>query len=218
MKFSNENKKREFILLNKALSVLSVLTIICFSCLSHAFIEVTKTGQTVGRSVKNNRVSPSNGAQLRNKKKMGVGFNAVGNYGLLGVSLDMNFTAYSSATIGFGMGENYQTFVFHFKKYLMGRHFQPYIGFGYNRWYTTGEKNEVFNKTNPEFLAKKFLSESEKQGKFDEHFLFPSAGIQFLQLKGDWAGSSIYAELLFLIDIDDFVTAPTAGLGFVRFF
>ncbi len=194
------------------------ISALSFSNSAWSFIEVSNTGQTVGRSVLNKRTNLPSGAHLRNKKKMGAGINAAGNYGIIGVSLDMNFTPYLSSTLGFGMGDQYQTFVFHFKKYLMGRHFQPYIGFGYNRWYTTGDRKRNFNKTDPEFLAKKFLNNKEKQGVFDEHFIFPSAGIQFLQLSGDWAGSSIYAELTLLVDIDDFVSAPTAGLGFVRYF
>ncbi|MBT4760503.1 MAG: hypothetical protein HOO06_02290 [Bdellovibrionaceae bacterium] len=198
--------------------ILLIITTLGLFNFSHAFIEVTNTGSTVGNLVSKSKFKASTGADLRHKKKMGLGFAAVGTQGLLGLGLEMNFTPYISSMLSFGLGDHYQTFNIHIKRYIYGKYFQPYVGVGYSRWYTTGSETHNFSQTNPEFLAKNFLNEHEKRGVFDEHFIYPSAGIQFLQLTGPWAGSSIYAELILMIDIDDFVTSPTGGLGFIRYF
>jgi len=160
----------------------------------------------------------SDGLSLRSKRKVGVGMSAMGAYGVTGVHLELNFTPKISAVTGFGLGNGYQTFNFQLKQVIGGVSFLPYVAAGYARWYTTGDELKRFNETSPEFLGKRFLNSTEKQGRFAENIIYPSAGVQFLKLDGDWAGFSVAAEFLFLIDIDDLVSAPAGSLHVGYFF
>ena len=158
------------------------------------------------------------GLSMRSLRKVGVGMSVAGASGFAGVDIEMNFTDAVSGSLGFGLGEGFQTLTFKIKKFVSSGSFLAYVAGGYSRWYTTSE-NGSMNKTNPEVLAQKFLSDKEKrEGKFAENFLFPAAGIQYMQLDGEYAGTTIYAEVLMLVDIDDFVSAPAGGIGLQYFF
>ena len=111
----------------------------------------------------------------------------------------------------------FKTFHMQYKHYVSGDSFSPYIGAGFARWYTTESQREI--STKPVLLfGRKFLIMRKNKVNSQKTFLFPSAGIQFMQLKGEWAGTAIYGELAMLIDIDDLVAAPTGGLGMSYYF
>jgi hypothetical protein len=94
----------------------------------------------------------------------------------------------------------------------------PYMSFGYASWASVGKTGRI-TKTSPAILADKLLSDDEKNaGEFQKNLLYPGIGLQFLQLKGEWAGSSVFAELTVLLDVGNFVAAPTATLGFLYYF
>ncbi|MEZ4873732.1 MAG: hypothetical protein R2827_16120 [Bdellovibrionales bacterium] len=160
----------------------------------------------------------ADGISLRQKRKVGVGMTAMGAYGVTGVNLELNFTPKISALTGFGIGDGYQTFNFQIKQNIGGTNFIPYVTAGYTRWYTTSNELRAFKETTPEFLAKKFLSSTERRGRFAEDIIYPSAGVQFVMLNGEWAGFAINAEFLFLVDVDDLVSAPAGALGFSYYF
>lgn len=182
---------------------------------AHGRMMVDKYGRAYSKTQA--KVAPDT-STLRKIRRVGVSFGLAGLSGSFGLGLDLNFTPKNGFQTGFGVGNDFQTFHMQYKHYVSGDSFSPYIGAGFARWYTTGEPKRNFNKTSPSFLAEKFLNNEEKQGKFAENFLFPSAGIQFMQLKGEWAGTAIYGELAMLIDIDDLVAAPTGGLGMSYYF
>ena len=94
----------------------------------------------------------------------------------------------------------------------------PYFSFGYARWASVGKSSRI-DKTTPSILGEKLLNEEEKNaGVFQKNLLYPSLGLQFIQLNGDWAGSSIYAEITVLLDIGNFVAAPTGSFGLLYYF
>lgn len=158
------------------------------------------------------------GFDFRRDRKFGVGLGAAGVLGLAGPQIELNFSEDISWMGGFGFGPKYQTFHMQIKKVLRGRWFLPYIAGGFARWYTVRE-DQNFAESTPGFLSKRFLNEREKStGEFSENFIYPSLGIQYLQLNGEWAGASLYAEVTLLIDIDDFVSAATGGLGLIYYF
>lgn len=159
------------------------------------------------------------GFDFRKKRKFGVGISTAGALGLLGAGLEIVFTPESSFMGGFGLGDSYQTFALQYKHAIGGRWFVPYVGGGYARWYTAGDKQGEINNTTPGFLADRFLSDEEKRtGEFAENLIYPMAGVQYYQLRGNWAGTSLYAQLVMLIDIDDFVSAPTGEFGLFYYF
>ncbi|MCB0390231.1 MAG: hypothetical protein KDD58_03015 [Bdellovibrionales bacterium] len=190
-----------------------------FSALGQAVL-VEEKGRAVGPSVRYKSESKStlNSADFKYKRKVGVGISAAGASGLIGANLELNFTPETSFSTSFGLADNFQTFGFSIKKSISGKYFAPYIAGGFTRWYTVTDEGP-FTESSPGFLAEKFLSAKEKQeGQFAETLIYPALGIQYLQLDGEWAGSSIYAEVLMLIDIDDFKSAPTGGVGYLYYF
>jgi hypothetical protein len=139
--------------------------------------------------------------------------------GLGGLLLELNMSPKWSFDIGFGGGGGFQTVNFNAKYVLAGGdYFLPYLGLGYSHWRTIRSMGAI-EKTSPSILAEKLLSEGEKaSGEFQKHILYPSIGLQFTQLKGKWAGSSIYAEVVVLMEATQFVAAPTGALGFLYYF
>lgn len=173
-----------------------------------------------GKAVRKSSVKVAqSGMALRELRKVAVGMGLAGVHGLFGFNLELNFLPEIGLGGGFGLGKGFQTFHFQVKKVIPGRWFLPYVAGGYTYWYVVRDEEAEIEESNPPFLAKKFLGEKEKRtGQFAEHILYPALGIQYMQLKGAYAGLSLYAEVLMMIDLDDLVTSPTGGLGMMYYF
>lgn len=193
-----------------------VLIVSCWSLQGEAAILVEENGVAVNQS----RVHvASDGLKFRSRRKVGVGVSGSGPWGILGTHLELNFASDISLQGGIGFGSGFQTFALQIRKFIPGKWFLPYIAGGVARWYTVGEGNGNMDTSTPGFLAKRFLNDKEKrEGKFSEIMVFPSLGMQYVQLSGEWAGSTLHAEVNILIDVDDFVIGPTGSLGYTYFF
>lgn len=154
---------------------------------------------------------------LHRERKMGIGFMAAGATGVAGINMQMNFALDTGFEIGYGTGRDFNAFHFSIKQLLGTGFFAPYYGLGYARW--SGRGQPIGSRSNPGILSEKFLSGEERQsGEFAENLIYPSLGFQVYKMSGDWAGSSIFAELVYLVDLDDFSGGPTGGLGYTYFF
>ncbi|NQY99646.1 MAG: hypothetical protein HRT45_03135 [Bdellovibrionales bacterium] len=161
----------------------------------------------------------SRGLAFKDRRKVGVGLSTAGALGFLGANIEINFTPQDSFMGGFGMGDSYQSYALQYKHSIGGSWFVPYVGGGYARWYTVTDDNGRIQETSPGLLADKFLSRRElNTGRFDEHLFYPMAGVQYFQLKGKWAGFSLYAQVMMLLDLDDLVSAPTGEFGAFFYF
>jgi hypothetical protein len=159
-----------------------------------------------------------NGMDLRKLRRVGIGLQAAGTLGLGGAVLDLAFTPHWSVDAGFGGGSGFQAVKFEGKYVLAGDWLMPYMNFGFTRWSSTGNSGPI-TKTTPGLLADRLLSQDERSaGQFEKNLLYPGIGLQFMQLSGDWAGSSLYTELTVLMDLGTFVAAPTGSLGFLYYF
>jgi len=159
-----------------------------------------------------------NGADLRKLRRVGLGLQAAGALGLGGAILDLNFTPQWTFSGGFGGGEGFQALELQGKYVLAGDWLMPYMSFGYARW-SSINKSTYIQKTSPAILGEKLLSDSERTaGEYQKNLFYPGVGLQFSQLKGEWAGTSVYAEFLVLVDIGEFVAAPTGALGVLYYF
>jgi hypothetical protein len=195
-------------LLMVALSVVSMQT--------HSAIEVDDS--RVIEPTKSSYQFESRGLNFKRERKIGVGLSTAGALGFLGANLEINFTPEDSFMGGFGMGDSYQSYALQYKHSIGGSWFVPYVGGGYARWFTVTENGRIDNSS-PGFLADKFLSKRElRSGQFDEHIVYPMAGVQYFQLKGSWSGFSLYAQVMMLLDIDDRVSAPTGEFGAFFYF
>ncbi len=158
------------------------------------------------------------GLKMRELRKVGLGVQAGGALGSYGIGLELNFQPDFSTSVGFGMGSGYQAMNVQFKKYIGGQNFLPFITAGVSRWFTASRAERDFTSSSPEFLADKFLSESEKNGRFSKNIIYPGFGVQYMHLKGPWAGSSVSAEILLLVSIDDFASAAVGSVGYTYYF
>lgn len=193
-----------------------VFIVLFLSSLAHSQILMDEDGSSMNQT---RTKQADSGFDFRKKRKFGVGLSTAGALGLVGANLEIVFTPESSFMGGFGLGDSYQTFALQYKKAIGGRWFVPYVGGGFARWYTAGDKNGSVQDTSPGFLADRFLNDEERRsGEFAENLIYPMAGVQYYQLKGDWAGSSLYAQIMMLFDMDDFVSAATGEFGVFYYF
>ncbi|RME14257.1 MAG: hypothetical protein D6797_09285 [Bdellovibrio sp.] len=194
------------------LVVLSLL-LLGFQEFSSAAILVEEKGRQV-QSYK----ALSSGEAFRQKRKVGVGMGLAGLHGLLGVQMELDFVPDVGVLLGYGVSEGFQTASVRLKKAFPGSGSAlPYFATGLASWFRKEKKPLVEGR--PHFFMEKFLSESQRlKGNFQETLLFGSAGLQYLQLRGPWVGTSFYAELQFLVDLGDFVAAPTGEIGFFYYF
>ncbi|MCC6278163.1 MAG: hypothetical protein IT289_09645 [Oligoflexia bacterium] len=164
------------------------------------------------------RKEAETGSELRKIRRVGVGAQAAGALGMGGLMLELNISPKWSFDVGFGGGSGYQAVSFSSKYVLAGDYFMPYVGLGYSHWRTTRNLGKI-EKTTPSIIGEKLLSQGERDGgEFQKHILSPGIGLQFLQLKGEWAGSSLYAEITVLLEASLFVAAPTGAIGFLYYF
>jgi len=159
-----------------------------------------------------------NGIELRKMRRMGVGAQAMGSLGVGGILLELALTQNWAFVGGFGGGEGFQAFELEAKYVLTGDWLMPYFALGYANWSSVGKSGPI-QKTKPAILAERLLNDDEKaEGQYRKHILFPAFGLQFMQLTGDYAGFSMFAELDMLLDVGNFVAAPTASLGLMYYF
>ncbi|HEX4923015.1 MAG TPA: hypothetical protein VFV50_02980 [Bdellovibrionales bacterium] len=161
----------------------------------------------------------NDGLAMRKVRRVAIGASAAGPLGFAGANLELNFTDRWGVGAGFGGSTNYQAYTFQIKHVLAGEWLLPYMSFGYSKWYTAGTPKGPIRETNPAFLTERFLSPEQKHlGDFSVHLLYPSFGLQYVQLGGAWAGFSVFTEILMLVDVEDFEAVPTGTLGMLYYF
>lgn len=159
------------------------------------------------------------GQTMRSLRRVGIGLSGAGPLGGAGANIELNFTPSVGILTGFGGGPGYQSFTVQIKHILGGTSLMPYLGGGFARWYSFGVPGRPISDTTPGFLRTKFLSPRQlADGRIAENLLYPNLGLQYLTLAGPYAGSSVYAEILMLVDLDDFVAAPTGTVGYLYYF
>lgn len=180
----------------------------------NAAILVESRGRKVSQSYQK---IASNAYEFRKKRKVGVGVGMAGVHGLLGINFELNFTPETSLITGFGISRGFREYHFAVKRALGGKRFLPYLSAGLTNW--SSSLGDSLNESSPGFFVKRFLSNKEKQsGNFSETIIYPGLGVQYLVLDGEWAGTTFYAELLMMIDIDDFLAEPNGGIGMMYYF
>jgi hypothetical protein len=157
-------------------------------------------------------VEDSVGTSIKGERRMGLSTTFAGAIGLAGLAIDLNLTERFSYSIGLGGARGFQSFNMNIRNYFSSNNFQTYFTAGYSRWYSSS--GDKVTSTSPPFMAKKFLSAKERaSGNFSENIIYPGLGAQYISPSGEWKGFGFYFEALYLLDIEDFEAAPTAGLG-----
>ncbi len=192
-----------------------VLGILFFSLGLQAQIVEIEKGRVKAQNIKYDATSAHD---FRQKRKVGIFMNGLGSLGLYGVSLEFNAAKDWGVSLGFGGGSDFQAFNVQYKYVFGGASIAPYASAGITRWYTTNDQG-TFSETNPGFLKEKFLNEEEIAiGRINANLIYPGLGLQYLGLKGEYAGYSAYLEISILTDLLELEIQPVAGFGFGYYF
>ena len=155
----------------------------------------------------------------RKVRRMGVGLNFSDVYGVLGAQLELNLTNNWCAQIGYGGGGDHSAFAFQVKRVLGGVSLHPYVSTGVVHWASRSEEPVGSKTLTPSYLSSKFLSEAQKSAPSFQEVLIPlTAGLQYMQSHGPWAGTSVFVEINALTDVGDIKMAATGTLGMSYFF
>lgn len=190
---------------------LLVLALLVSTLRSFAEIEIDQYGsaRTVGQASYDSRPAA---------RRVGLGLMTGGVSGIFGANLEINFTRRTGFVAGGGVSTDFKSLFIGGKHRLAGEDFSLYGSGGYARWFNNGSERQV-GKTTPGFLGERFLNQSERErGIFAENLIYAGLGVQYFKSRGEWAGSSLYAEVIAIVDLDDLTFAPNAGLGYLFYF
>ena len=191
--------------------------IVSWGCLGIGFAVPARSAILVEDGTTRGRIA-ADAFELRRSRKVGVGASFLGPTGVAGIVAEINFTPENSFVGGFGMGSDFQAFHLQVKHVFGGSWLSPYASAGLAHWYTTGEKGQM-DHTEPGFLGDRMLSDDQlRRGEFHETLIFPTVGLQYNQLSGDFAGTSVFVEVVGLIDIGSMILVPTGSAGFLYYF
>jgi hypothetical protein len=156
-------------------------------------------------------------ASFKRKKKMGISTTLAGATGLFGINLDLNIFEDFAISLGGGVSHGFSSYNMHIKQTLGVDAFQPYMVFGYSRWFSDG--GGPVSQTSPGLLVHKFLSEGARQsGQFAENIIYPALGLQYVNLTGEYQGFGVFAEVMVLMDLNNLAVGPSAGTGAIYYF
>lgn len=193
----------------------TVLPILLLSQTTFARIEISSDREL--SQVSEVRQEFESSLELHRQKKMGIGIQSGGITGLASIMLQMNFALDVGVNLGYGFGRGFNTFSTGFRQLLATGSVAPYWGVSYARVMGRGDNFE--DGSSPKVLSEKFLSGKERRsGIFTENIIYPSLGLQIYKMSGDWAGAAVFAEINYLIDMEDFVAGAAGTLGFVQYF
>lgn len=197
--------------------LLLTLTTVIISVPAHAAKRIVADDDAV-TEVRAPKIA-STGNEMRTKRRVALGIQAVGALGLGGALVELNFNEKSGIVAGYGGGSPaFQAWTVQYKRVLAGESLLPYFSAGFARWNSVEARPGVKDST-PGILEERLMSDSDKrEGVVNEYLLYPALGLQYVQLEGEWAGFSMFAEFDVLFDVIDFVAAPTGALGVTYYF
>lgn len=156
--------------------------------------------------------------ELRTKRRVGLGLQAMGATGLFGAMIELNFQPQNSVVTAFGGGPGYNAVNFQWRHLFLGQSLSPYTGLGYARWYNAAGSGPL-GETTPSLLGTKLLTDEEKaSGKFGMDLFNPSFGLQYNVLTGPQAAAAYFLEINFLMRISRLSPITTASLGAIYYF
>lgn len=169
--------------------------------------DFSSTAASVFKIDENN--SYADNLALRDARKIGLGLVAGGALGLYGLNIEINFEDINGAVVGVGGGAGYSTVNMAWKHVFLGDTVAPYTTLGYSHWYNSGGGNYKNSA-----VLERVLTDTEKtSGKFSADFVSGSLGLQYIQLTGSLAGTSLYAEIILLGEVERTMIVPTGAVG-----
>lgn len=154
------------------------------------------------------------------ERKVAVGMQAAGTYGLAGGVIGIHFHPQWSVDLGFGGGSHFQAYGFRIKKMmLLSSALNPYFGFGFHRWHRNNTRPFNADTMSPGFVAQRLMSDEDKRlGVIDAKLANASLGLQYVFTDGSLKGYGIFIEAILLMEVNELISIPTASVGFNYFF
>jgi hypothetical protein len=192
-------------------ALLLTLLMVSFSRAHAQDLDETDFGSTAASVFKVNENNHyANNLALRAVRKIGLGLGVGGTLGLYGLNMEVNFEDENAGFAGLGAGDGYNSFNIGWKHTFEGDTVAPYATAGYSRWYNSGSGGNFKNSA----VLDRVLNDQQKAGaSFAADFLTGAVGIQYTQLNGVMAGTSLYAEFVLLGEVNSATLVPTGGVG-----
>ena len=152
---------------------------------------------------------------LREARKIGVAFGVGGTLGLYGLNIEVNFEDENAGYAGFGGGDGFKSFNIGWKHSFEGDTIAPYASTGYSRWYDSSDSGNYNNSA----ILDRVLTKSQKEsGRFATDFISGALGLQYTHLTGYMAGTSLFAEVVLLGELNSGIFVPTGSAGGAYYF
>jgi hypothetical protein len=197
------------------LALLSALFVGSFSFASNQDLDesdFSSTAASVFKVDENNHYNDN--LALRDIRKIGLELGVGGVLGLYGFNVEVNFEDENSGVAGFGGGDGYSSFNILWKHNFEGDTIAPYTTVGYSRWYNSSHGSYKDSA----ILDRVLTDDQKKSGQFATDFIAGAVGLQYIQLNGSFAGTSLFAELDLLGEIHNGQIVPTGSVGAGYFF
>ncbi|MGZ3774904.1 MAG: hypothetical protein ACXVCY_01085 [Pseudobdellovibrionaceae bacterium] len=154
--------------------------------------------------------------KMRDDRKVGAGISIGGSTGVAGFNMELNFEDADGVLAGFGTGPGYNAVQIAWKHAFDGDFLAPYTSLGYSRWYNSS--GNVGDLKNSDILSRVLTSSEKKSGQFGADFVNASIGLQYNQLSGDFAGVSVYGELIGMYEVKRSMFLPNGAVGAIYYF
>lgn len=203
----------------KYLGLATLFVSIIFSLQVRALSQELDEGDFLSTVATVLKISEDNSYQsnfaLRETRRIGLGLGVGGTFGRYGLNIEVNFEDQNAGFAGFGGGTNYNTFNIGWKHIFEGDTIAPYTSAGYSRWYNVGSDGDYRNSP---ILDRVLSSHQKAEDRFSTDFLSGAVGLQYLHLQGPMAGTSLYAEVILLGEVNNSTLVPTGSVGASYYF
>ncbi|MGZ3749169.1 MAG: hypothetical protein ACXWRE_16615 [Pseudobdellovibrionaceae bacterium] len=200
----------------KSLFVVAVLTATPFTYANTQYLDESDFSSTAANVFKideNNNYKENRA--LREVRKLGVGLVLGGSLGLHGLNIEINFEDMDGAVAGLGGGDDYNSVNILWKHTFLGDTVAPYTTLGYSRWYNSGGGG---NYQKSVVLDQVLTADEKSSGRFATDFISGALGLQYIQLSGAFAGTSLFAEIILLGEVHRAMIVPTGSVGAAYYF
>lgn len=170
--------------------------------LVHAFVPESALAVAIGDSEETVDM-----AQERVDRRVAAGLIVAGRAGIMGLDGEVNITESWSVGVSLGTGVDYTTVGVRGRFYLLSKYVNPFVGFGYSKWYTSHgipRSGDVNPRTVVEDLLIPSQMESLALDGFNLDLLTPEVGIQYYSGKG----YAISGAFIFLSNVSQGRGAP----------
>lgn len=154
-------------------------------------------------------------AELRARRRVGVGASFLGRAGFIGLDAELNLHPQHSLIASIGGGPGYDGASVGYKWTIFDGSWHPTMSFALAGW----SADDL--RLNHESAIPAFFRPNPGQPASDpvrQIYFIPGVGLQTLQLAGDGVGGMIFVEVLLFTELPTFAVSPTGSVGAKYFF